>query len=99
MVADATEGFLPTLLRVILAPLPLLVLYLIHRHQYIGIDARCAGKRCPALFLFEPHHRVCDVAGKLKPAAAFMTGKMKLSGDMGKAMKLDKLMGKLKSKL
>ncbi|XP_037068994.1 hydroxysteroid dehydrogenase-like protein 2 isoform X2 [Pollicipes pollicipes] len=38
-------------------------------------------------------------AGKLKPAAAFMTGKMKLSGDMGKAMKLDKLMGKLKSKL
>jgi len=37
--------------------------------------------------------------GKLKPAAAFMTGKMKLSGDMGKAMKLEKMMGKLKSKL
>ncbi|XP_043221863.1 hydroxysteroid dehydrogenase-like protein 2 [Amphibalanus amphitrite] len=38
-------------------------------------------------------------SGKLAPAAAFMTGKMKLSGDMGKAMKLEKMMGKLKSKL
>lgn len=37
--------------------------------------------------------------GKLKPAAAFMTGKLKLKGDMGKAMKLEKLMGALKSKL
>ena len=39
------------------------------------------------------------IPGKLAPAAAFMTGKMKLSGDMGKAMKLEKMMGKLKSKL
>ena len=39
------------------------------------------------------------LSGKLAPAAAFMTGKMKLSGDMGKAMKLEKMMGKLKSKL
>lgn len=38
-------------------------------------------------------------AGSLKPATAFMTGKMKISGDMGKALKLEKLMGKLKSKL
>lgn len=37
--------------------------------------------------------------GSLKPTTAFMTGKMKISGDMGKAMKLEKLMGKLKSKL
>lgn len=37
--------------------------------------------------------------GSLKPTTAFMSGKMKLSGDMGKAMKLEKLMGKLKSKL
>ena len=37
--------------------------------------------------------------GGLKPTTAFMTGKMKLAGDMGKAMKLEKLMGKLKSKL
>jgi len=36
--------------------------------------------------------------GSLKPTTAFMMGKMKLSGDMGKAMKLEKLMGKMKSK-
>ena len=39
--------------------------------------------------------RVCVTAGKLKPASAFMSGKLKLQGDMGKAMKLDKLMSKM----
>ena len=39
-------------------------------------------------------------AGKLNPTTAFMTGKMKLKGDLGKAMKLEKLMKKMqKSKL
>lgn len=37
--------------------------------------------------------------GGLKPTAAFMSGKMKIQGDMGKAMKLEKLMSKLRSKL
>nr|CAD7258169.1 unnamed protein product [Timema shepardi] len=37
--------------------------------------------------------------GKLKPAGAFMTGKLKISGDLQKALKLEKLMGMLKSKL
>uniref|UniRef100_U5EZ86 Hydroxysteroid dehydrogenase-like protein 2 n=1 Tax=Corethrella appendiculata TaxID=1370023 RepID=U5EZ86_9DIPT len=37
--------------------------------------------------------------GKLKPAGAFMTGKLKISGDLQKAMKLEKLMGSLKAKL
>jgi len=37
--------------------------------------------------------------GKLKPAAAFMTGKLKVQGDLKKAMKLEKLMSSLKSKL
>ncbi|XP_055385982.1 hydroxysteroid dehydrogenase-like protein 2 [Condylostylus longicornis] len=37
--------------------------------------------------------------GKLKPASAFMSGKLKISGDLQKAMKLEKLMGGLKSKL
>ncbi|KAK5640974.1 hypothetical protein RI129_009521 [Pyrocoelia pectoralis] len=37
--------------------------------------------------------------GNLKSSAAFMTGKMKISGDMMKAMKLEKLMGLQKSKL
>merc|ERR1712112_307810 len=37
-------------------------------------------------------------AGQLKPATAFMSGKLKISGNMGKAMKLEKLMGKLQSR-
>lgn len=38
-------------------------------------------------------------AGKLKPASAFMLGKLKIGGDLQKAMKLEKLMKSLKSKL
>ena len=37
-------------------------------------------------------------AGKLKPAPAFMTRKLKISGDLHKAMKLEKLMKALKTK-
>lgn len=38
-------------------------------------------------------------AGKIKASSAFMTGKLKISGDLNKAMKLEKLMSSLKSKL
>ncbi|XP_022916846.1 hydroxysteroid dehydrogenase-like protein 2 [Onthophagus taurus] len=37
--------------------------------------------------------------GKLKPSAAYMTGKLKIAGNLQKALKLEKLMGKLKAKL
>merc|ERR1719266_1221727 len=37
-------------------------------------------------------------SGKLKPTTAFMTGKLKMQGDMGKAMKLEKLMGKMQTR-
>ncbi|XP_037931397.1 hydroxysteroid dehydrogenase-like protein 2 [Teleopsis dalmanni] len=37
-------------------------------------------------------------AGKLKPAPAFMSGKLKIAGDLQKAMKLEKLMKALKTK-
>uniref|UniRef100_A0A0A9WUB0 Hydroxysteroid dehydrogenase-like protein 2 n=2 Tax=Lygus hesperus TaxID=30085 RepID=A0A0A9WUB0_LYGHE len=37
--------------------------------------------------------------GKTKAATAFMTGKLKISGNLQKAMKLEKLMGSLKAKL
>ena len=37
-------------------------------------------------------------SGQLKPAQAFMSGKLKISGNMGKAMKLEKLMGQLQSR-
>ncbi|XP_045158567.1 hydroxysteroid dehydrogenase-like protein 2 [Mercenaria mercenaria] len=37
--------------------------------------------------------------GKLKPTSAFMMGKLKIKGDMALAMKLEKLMGKMRSNL
>lgn len=39
------------------------------------------------------------VSGKLKPTSAFMSGKLKIKGNMGLAMKLEKLMGSLNAKL
>lgn len=38
-------------------------------------------------------------SGQLKPATAYMLGKLKISGNLQKAMKLEKLMGGLKAKL
>lgn len=38
-------------------------------------------------------------SGKLKATTAYMTGKLKISGNLQKAMKLEKLMGSLKAKL
>ncbi|CAH0564147.1 unnamed protein product [Brassicogethes aeneus] len=38
-------------------------------------------------------------SGKLKPATAYMMGKLKISGNLQKALKLEKLMSGLKSKL
>ena len=37
--------------------------------------------------------------GQLNPTQAFMGGKLKIKGDMMLAMKLEKLMGKMKPKL
>ena len=37
--------------------------------------------------------------GELSPTTAFMTGKLKVSGNLAKGMALEKLMGKVKSKL
>ncbi len=33
--------------------------------------------------------------GKIKPTTAFMTGKLKIAGNMGKAMALEKMMAKM----
>ena len=38
-------------------------------------------------------------SGQLKPTTAFMTGKLKIKGDMGAAMKLEKVLLSVKSKL
>ena len=58
----------------------------------------------PYVFMISKRQCVCFIhfcfplSGKLKPTTAFMTGKLKLEGDMGKAMKLEKLMGKMQTK-
>lgn len=52
-----------------------------------------------ATFVMDGNNFFKMFSGSLKPTTAFMTGKLKISGDMGKALKLEKLMGKLKSKL
>lgn len=39
------------------------------------------------------------ISGKLKPTAAFMSGKLKIKGNMGLAMKLEKLMTSMQAKL
>lgn len=39
------------------------------------------------------------VKGEIKPTSAFMSGKLKVKGNMGLALKVEKLFGKLKAKL
>lgn len=63
-----------------------------------------AGKGEPsapadATLTMDSKHFTAMFAGKLKAANAFMTGKLKITGDLQKAMKLEKMMGALKSKL
>lgn len=42
----------------------------------------------------------CVFSGKLKPTMAFMSGKLRIKGDMTLAIKLEKLMGRMnKAKL
>lgn len=56
-------------------------------------------QKADATLTMDTKHFFDMFSGKLKPASAFMTGKLKISGNMQKALKLDKLMGGLKAKL
>lgn len=57
------------------------------------------GGKADATFQCNQESLVAMFTGALKPTAAFMTGKLKIKGDMGKAMKLEKLMSQVKGKL
>lgn len=57
------------------------------------------GVPADATLTMDSKHFTAMFAGQLKAANAFMTGKLKISGDLQKAMKLEKLMGSLKAKL
>lgn len=49
---------------------------------------------------FHDNGCVLCVSGKLKPTMAFMSGKLRIKGDMTLAIKLEKLMGRMnKAKL
>ncbi|XP_003742554.1 hydroxysteroid dehydrogenase-like protein 2 [Galendromus occidentalis] len=66
--------------------------------------AGATGKGAPAekadvTFVANEDAMLSMFTGKLKPTAAFMTGKLKIKGDMGKAMKLEKLMSQMKGKM
>ncbi|XP_059468818.1 hydroxysteroid dehydrogenase-like protein 2 [Neocloeon triangulifer] len=58
-----------------------------------------APSAADATLSMDSRHFADMFAGKLKPASAFMTGKLKISGNLQKAMKLEKLMGHLKAKM
>lgn len=57
------------------------------------------GAPADAVLTMKSDHFLDMFAGKIKASNAFMQGKLKISGDMTKAMKLEKLMTGLKSKL
>ncbi|XP_038211694.1 hydroxysteroid dehydrogenase-like protein 2 isoform X1 [Zerene cesonia] len=52
-----------------------------------------------ATLTMDANHFADMFAGKLKPTTAFMMGKLKISGDLQKAMKLEKMMKSLKNKM
>ena len=64
-----------------------------------------AGKGAPSAdadvnMILSAENFVKMFAGKLNPTQAFMSGKLKIKGNLGKAMKLEKVMKQMhKSKL
>ncbi|KAL1420329.1 hypothetical protein MTO96_024413 [Rhipicephalus appendiculatus] len=65
----------------------------------VGKGQPSEGSSPDVVFTMDTDSLLKMFAGSLKPTAAFMSGKMKIKGDMGKAMKLEKLMGSLRAKL
>ena len=64
-----------------------------------SIQEVSADTSADVTFTMDSKHMVELFQGKINATAAFMTGKLKISGNMGQAMKLDKLLGQVKSKL
>ncbi|KAA0703776.1 Hydroxysteroid dehydrogenase-like protein 2 [Triplophysa tibetana] len=67
-------------------------------------DAGCAGSGEPpvkadVVMTMDSADFTKMFAGKLKPTMAFMSGKLKIKGDMGLAIKMEKMMSMMKSKL
>ncbi|KAG5877041.1 hypothetical protein JTB14_006521 [Gonioctena quinquepunctata] len=58
-----------------------------------------APEKPDATLTMDSKHFFDMFSGKIKPATAYMTGKLKIQGNMQKALKLEKLMSSLKAKL
>ena len=67
-----------------------------------GSGSVCAGQpgmEADVVMKCDSEDLVAMFQGKLSPTMAFMSGKLKITGNMGAAMKLEKLMGQVKAKL
>ena len=64
-----------------------------------GVGELPASLKADATMTLTKEDFVKMFAGQLNPTAAFMAGKLKIKGDLGAAMKLEKLMKSTKSKL
>lgn len=65
----------------------------------VGQGTPKSGDKAACTMTLKKGDFVKMVSGQLKPTAAFMTGKLKIKGDMGLAMKLEKVLSSVKSKL
>lgn len=65
-----------------------------------GLVAKCSeDTAADVTFKMDSGNMVSMFSGKLSPTSAFMTGKLKITGNMALAMKLETLMGQMRSKL
>lgn len=72
-----------------------------HLDLKTGSGAAASGQlpNSDVKFIMDSADFVKMFKGQIKPTAAFMSGKLKIEGNLQKAMKLEKLMGQMKSKL
>jgi len=64
-----------------------------------SVSASSEGQEADVMMKCDSEDLVAMFQGKLSPTMAFMSGKLKIVGNMAAAMKLEKLMGQVKSKL
>ncbi len=64
-----------------------------------SVSAGSPGQEADVLMKCDSEDLVAMFKGNLSPTMAFMSGKLKITGNMAAAMKLEKLMGQVKAKL
>ena len=64
-----------------------------------SVSPALPGQEADVTMTSDSQDLVAMFTGDLNPTMAFMSGKLKIKGNMAAAMQLEKLMGKVKSKL